>query len=562
MAGMSTSPQSRAQFAAIARVRWMIFVHSLRTTKGALELFSRIVISAVITAGGLGGAFGLGAAAWYVVSDGKSEFLAFLLWPVFMFWQFFPVMATAFTETLDSSSLLRFPLNYRSYVLVRLIYGALDPSTLLGGLWLTGITIGIGLARPRLFGWAALILLGFGILNMLLTQMVFAWVERWLAQRRTREIFAVLFFLLMISFQLVGPLMNRYGSKSNPNLIRVGTEVSPVQRVLPPGLAAHAIASVATGRWGSGLASTGWMLLYGVVILRVLSVRLRAQYRGENLNEVSKTDLATRGESGVRAGWDVRGVSGPVMAVLEKEFRYLSRSGPMLLTLVTPIIMLVVFGLGQGRPGGGFLQRWPDFGFPVGATYTLLLLTNLVYNNFGADGGGIQFFLVSPAQFREIVAGKNLAHAVVLGVEVVAVWIGVSLLSRPPTLAVTLATIAGLLFAVPVNFAMGNFLSLYSPKKIEFGTFGRQRASQLTVLISFGVQIVVFAIGATTFGVAKYYGDMWIAAGVFVILALAAFGFYGLVLKRVDRLALGRREILTGELCKAGTPADVQRVGE
>jgi ABC-2 type transport system permease protein len=551
MAGIAVSPQSRAQLAAIARVRWLVFVHSLRTTKGGLELFSRIVIGIVITAGGLGGAFGLGAAGWYIVSSGNAELLALVLWPVFVFWQFFPVMATAFTETLDSSDLLRFPMNYRSYVVVRLVYGALDPSTLLGGLWLTGLAIGIGLAKARLFPWAVLVLVGFAVLNMMMTQMVFAWVERWLAQRRTREIFAVFFFLLMISFQLIGPLMSRYGGKSSPAFREFGTKIAPVQRVLPPGIAAHAIANMAVGRVGMSLASFGLLGVFGVVILRVLSVRLRAQYRGENLSEVAKDALSRKDKQGVRAGWDVRGVSGPVMAVLEKEFCYLSRSGPMLLTLVTPIIMLFIFGVGQGRPGVGLLQRSPDFAFPAGAAYTLLLLTNLVYNNFGADGGGIQFFLVSPARFRQIVLGKNLAHMAVLALELVLVWIGVSVLFRTPTLAVTLATLAGMLFAAPVNLAIGNLLSLYSPKKIEFGTFGRQRASQLTVLLSFVVQIVVFGLGATTFVVARYYKDMWLAVGILFALALIAVGFYLYVLGRVDRLALARREILAGELCKA-----------
>jgi len=223
----------------------------------------------------------------------------------------------------------------------------------------------------------------------------------------------------------------------------------------------------------------------------------------------------------------------------------------MLLTFVTPIIMLVVFGFGQGRPGGGFLQRSPDLGFPIGAAYTLLLLTNLIYNNFGADGGGIQFFLVSPARFRQIVLGKNLTHIAVLVLEMAVVWIGVSLLFRRPSLAVTMATIAGMLFAAPLNLAVGNLMSLYSPKRIEFGTFGRQRASQLTVLISFGVQLVVFAFGATVFGLAKYYSDIWIAAGLFVILAAISITAYGLILGRVDALAQQRREVLSSELCKA-----------
>ncbi len=437
-------------------------------------------------------------------------------------------------------------------VVVRLVYGALDPSTVLGGLWLSGMAIGIGIANPRLFPWAAFVLLLFGILNVLLTQMVFAWVERWLAQRRTREIFAVLFFLVMISFQLVGPMMNRYGPTSAPLLRKFGAEASPVQRVLPPGIAARAIAQATGGRPGAAFGSLGFLGIYGALILRVLSVRLRAQYRGENLSEVER-DVSTRDrKQGVRPGWDLPGLSGPVTAVFEKEFHYLSRSGPVLLTLITPIFMMLIFGFGQGRarPDSGFLQRSPDLGFPAGAAYALLLLTNLIYNNFGADGGGIQFFLASPVRFRTVLLGKNLAHMVVLALELLVVWIGASFFFRPPTPATAIATLAGLLFAAPANLAVGNLLSLYSPKRIELSSFGRQRAPQLTVLISFGVHLVVFGLGAATLFVAHYYRNIWLATGIFMAFAAVTLTGYRQVLQRADRLALARREVLTSELCR------------
>src|SRR5258708_13167495 len=150
----------------------------------------------------------MGGSAWYFVSRGKAEYLAILFWPVFVFWQVFPVMATAFTNNPDSSDLLRFPLSYDSYFLVRLAYGSFDPATALGSLWLFGILLGIGMASPALLPWALLVLLMFAAFNLLLMQMVFAWVERWLAQRRTREIMGILFVLLMFSFHLFGPVLH------------------------------------------------------------------------------------------------------------------------------------------------------------------------------------------------------------------------------------------------------------------------------------------------------------------------------------------------------------------
>ncbi len=545
MAGITMA--TRAQIAAIARVRWQVFTHSLQTKKGALELFSRIVIGATIAGGGVGGAILLGLGAWYFMAEGKPDALVVLLWPVFLFWQLFPVMASALTETMDSSELLRFPLNYRTYVLVRLAYGALDPATALGSLWLIGITLGIGWARPALLPWTVVVLAMFAAVNLLLTQMIFAWVERWLAQRRTREIFAVLFFLGLISLQLVGPMLNRCGEQSRTEFRKIERVASPVQAVLPPGIAASALAAAAGGG-GRALSYLAFLGVYAAAILRVLGVRLRAQYRGENLSEVRRDALPRNAYAGVRAAWDLPFLSGAVAAVLEKELRYLGRSGPMLLTFVTPIIMLVVFGMRGNR--GGFLERTPELALPIGAGYALLLLTNLIYNNFGADNGGIQFFMASPATLRSVVLGKNLAHMAVLAIEIVLLSLGVSLLFRPPSLFAVITTLAGLLFAIPMNLAVGNLMSLYSPKKIEFGTFGRQRASQTTVLASFVLQILVFGVLGLTMFATRYYGRPWLAVFIFLSLGVAAIAGYRFVLGRVDSLGMARREVLVGELCK------------
>jgi ABC-2 type transport system permease protein len=471
---------------------------------------------------------------------------------VFVFWQVFPVMATAFTNNPDSSDLLRFPLSYDSYFLVRLAYGSFDPATALGSLWLLGILFGIGVASPALLPWAFLVLLMFAAFNLLFMQMVFAWVERWLAQRRTREIMGILFVLLMLSLQLIGPVIQHFGGHAHPEVRRFIEILAPIQGTLPPGLAADAIAQASHDQFMAGFSS---LLLLGALALAMgylLHLRLRAQFRGENLSEAG----ARRGIEkvpGRSLGWDLPGFSQAVAAVFEKEVRYLARSGPMLLTLVMPIFVLVIFRLGpmSSARGAGFFSRAPSMAFPGAAGYALLMLTNLVYNNFGGDAGGIQFFYASPVRFSQIVLAKNLTHASILMFDTVLAWLAVALLYGRPTLDVTIATLAGLLFAAPVNFIVGNLLSLYSPKKLDFSTFGRQRASQMTVLVSLGVQIVVVGIGVSAFVIARHYGNLWIATLVFLGLAVISFSIYGVTLKRIDRIALERRETLISELCRA-----------
>jgi ABC-2 type transport system permease protein len=529
-----------------------MFVNGLRTRRGKTELASRLIVTSVFTLGALGGFLAASFFSYLLVSQGKPEFLAVILWPVFFFWQFFPVMATAFTNNPDSTELLRFPLSYRSYFLVRLAFGFLDPACAIGSVGLVGVLLGITIGRPVLLPWAFIVLVTFGIFNLLLMQMVFAWLERWLAQRRTREIFGVLFILLMLSLQLIGPIFEHINKGPHPEFRRALEIAGKVQAVLPPGLAADAIAQVADSQALTGLTSLLMLAALSVAVGYLLHVRIRAQFAGENLSETAARPTMAQVQP-PPVGWSVPGFSQAVAAVFEKEIRYLARSGPMLLTLIMPVFMLIVFRMGPLNPmrHSGALHRTPDMAFPGAAAYALLVLTNLVYNTFGGDSGGIQFFYASPVHFQQIVLGKNLTHAGIVALNTVFAWIAVSYLYGPPHLAVTVATLAGLLFAAPLNFTAGNLLSLYSPKKRDFSTFGRQNATQTTVLASFGMQIVIVGCGIGVFAIARLYHDLWLAALLFLVLAGISIPIYIAVLRRMDRMALQRRETLMAELCRA-----------
>jgi ABC-2 type transport system permease protein len=226
----------------------------------------------------------------------------------------------------------------------------------------------------------------------------------------------------------------------------------------------------------------------------------------------------------------------------------------MLLTLVMPTFMVVIFRFGamnSARQSGHFLTRMSNMAFPATAAYALLVLTNLIYNNFGGDGTGVQFFYAAPVPFRQIVLGKNLTYAGILVANTLLAWFAVSNLYSRPSFPVTVGTLAGLLFAAPINFTVGNVLSFYSPKYVEFARFGRQRVSQITLLISLGVQFVVLAVGATVFWIARLYQNFWIAALLFLLLSTISFSIYWVALRFVDYIALKRRDTLLSELCRA-----------
>src|SRR5579864_6556434 len=540
------------QLNAIAELRWRMFVNGLRSRRGKTEFASRMVVSSVFALGGVGGFLVASFFSYLLVSQGKPEYLAVILWPIFFFWQFFPVMATAFTNNPDSTELLRFPLSYRSYFLVRMAFGLFDPACAIGSLGLLGVWLGVAVAQPLSFVWTAVVLAAFGIFNLLLMQMVFAWLERWLAQRRTREIFGLVFILLMLSLQLIGPIVAHFNKASRPEFRRAFELGSQVQAVLPPGLASDAIAQALHARIVVGLISLALLAAFGLAAGYLLHLRIRAQFAGESLSETAGRTAMPQIQS-PQVGWDLPGFSQAVAAVFEKEMRYLARSGPMLLTLIMPVFMLVVFRLGplNATHQSNFFNRAPDMAFPGAAAYGLLVLTNLVYNSFGGDSGGMQFFYASPANFKQIVLGKNLTFAAVLLINTGLAFIAVAFFYGTPRPAISVATVAGLLFAAPLNFTAGHLLSIYAPRKRDFSTFGRQNVSQTTVLASLGVQIVIVGMGALAFTLARIYQNLWIATIIFLVLAAVSVPLYVFVLGQLDELALQRREALLAELCRA-----------
>ncbi len=568
MAGLTASAtlaawlEIRDQFAAIARLRWCIFINSMRTLRGRLEGVSWILMGCLFAAVGLGGMVGFGAAAYFFLSRGKAEWLATFFWITFLYWQIFPVMATAFSESFDSTNFLRFPLRYRSYFFIRMAYGALDPATIVASLWLLGMFAGISAAAPAMLPWAAIVLAAFAAFNLLLNRAILAWIERWLARRKSREILGILFFLLIISFQLVGPLIARIRTHAHYPLLSYAGYVIRAERLLPPGLAGAAFTHAARSEFGLAFVSFALLCAYAAACLWILDLRLRAQFRGETLSEAVAPITAPESKTPVRAGWELPGFSQPVAAVFEKEFRYLSRSSTMVFTMLMPVVILLILGIGRSaamgphaRPESPHYHPPPMviwyYAFPLGIAYALMILTNLIYNSLGADGGGVQVYYVAPVRFRDILLGKNLVQAAILAVETSLLWIVATLMFGGVPFGILLVTLAALLFAATVNFAAGDCLSLLTPKKMDFAVFGRQRAAGTTAFVAMGIQLFIFGLVAGTFAIAHFFAGLWLAVVLNLALAALAIAGYSILLSRIDNLARKRREAIVSELLRA-----------
>jgi ABC-2 type transport system permease protein len=218
--------------------------------------------------------------------------------------------------------------------------------------------------------------------------------------------------------------------------------------------------------------------------------------------------------------------------------------------MVTPVLFLLVLSLSGNRSGGNPLVRVPELMFSAGVGLALLGLTSLAYNSLGFDGCSVQLLFVAPVRFRDVLLSKNLTLCVALVIEIILIWVVVSVLYRPPGGMALLATFAALPFALAMNFGAGNVFSLYFPKQVEFGAFRRQGGSPIALLVGLLVQIVVVGSGAVTLLWARSVNRLWLAVVIFLAAGALATSAYTLVLDHCDLMALRHRETLTAELCR------------
>jgi ABC-2 type transport system permease protein len=548
---------ARRQYIALMAMRWRMMVNSLRSVQGAFELGARGIAFIIYSIMGLSLGVGLGAGAFSMVSGGHLKLLAALFWTVFLVWQVLPIALASFQEQFDLSGLLRFPVSFGSFFLLNVVFGLVDVPALLGGICCLGLLGGVTLARPDMFGWTAIVLVIYAFFNILMARTVLAWVDRWLAKRRTREVVSALFLVAMLSLQLLNPALhsgahfqrpNSASAKANQQKYLKGVKpwakaAQSIEPWLPPGLAADGLVRWAEKQPQGAMAPLGALVLYILATSGVLAFRLRAEYRGERLSEAP----ALRKKTANDTKWLIDG-SGPIAAVMEKELRTIPRSMPLLFAMGAPLITVLIIStvLRNTAPG----SRPFAFAFPLCVCYALLGFTQMIFNNLGAEGTGIQMLFLSPTPIRTVLLAKNLVHGVLFIIVAVLAGIFAALRLGEPDLLLLATTAAWVLFALPANLAAGNLFSLTMPYRVNLGKLSRQRGSQASALLSMLVQVFAMACGLAVFELCTYFGELWLAAPCLLVMAGLALIAWSRVLAHADSVANRNRDNLIATLAK------------
>jgi ABC-2 type transport system permease protein len=559
----------RTQLLAVAWLRWRIFVNSTfrRRTAGraaglVLAVLVRIIawpFLALMVVGPVGGS---GFLAWAAIASSHPERLASLLAGIMLLWLFVNIngqSVAAAISTFDPSSLIRFPLRFARYLILRIFIGLLTPSTIVGCLALLAAAIGIGVADSALALPAVVVLAVYALANIFLMRMIGAWFERWLANRRFREFFGALMALSAVGFQFLNfqrSPAHAYGGRTSL-ILSLARGSGTGLRWLPPGFAAQAILERAHPF--TALANFAALVASVALFAAVFAIRLRKQFLGEYLSDSpAPRAKANAGQRRRAIAQQVNLVATPtavarpafapiVAACLQKEWITLRGNGAQVIAMLTPLFFVVILNRTMFAGNSTYF-------LPGAIAYVLFGVLAGLYNVFGADGLGVQIYLLAPVRLRDVIVAKNLMSLTLIVAEAGAAWVLVSLLTRAAIpLATQISTGLWTIFVIAANLALGTMRSIQAPRRYIPGQArGRQttptnRTSGLLILlVLFGSMALQFPVTLLS----RYFGDPWLGALIFGPLAAAAVAAYALLLRNAEQFIMAHRDVFDEELCK------------
>ncbi|ADV81263.1 hypothetical protein [Terriglobus saanensis] len=528
MAEVTQPLLAREQYRALAEMRWTLFVRGLRDVDNRILLVVRILFRLLMFGVAVGMAVGAGFGIYYGLTLPRPELVLHTFWWIFGVWQMYVLVRSSLSHGVGRN-LLRFPMRFRTYATLWMLSGLTDTPTLLGAFICLGAACGASFANIP--AWAALVGPGlFFCVNVLLSRMLFLWSERLMANRRTRE-------FVLILFSMIG-LLPQLFIRSHNNLLRhipVPPFLVRLLEWMPPAFAARSIAS-GVEALSRGIAIL-WLAGLSLVFTAFIGQRLRREYRGEDLHE-SAASIA-RPEKRIQRTFraapesmrDTKSVSIP-LAVFGIEFAKLRHSGQAIYQMLSPLLLIVLFGWRMASHSPGWL-------LPGGVIYLSMDLAGRTFNCFGTDGPGVQIYRLAPLSMRSVFLGKNLYAVCIFAVQSV-LLLGMAVFAGHMELRLSIYALAFAIFAVAVDLIVGNQLSLRSPRRADLtrATLQAARAQRRAatgggwraLLTIFGVPLLGIAVAAAGFALHQPL----LAPALMTLLAVAAAFFYWKSLERLD----------------------------
>ena len=473
----------------------------------------------------------------------------------YLFWLLSPLLGYALTEDYDIGKLLLYPITAR-----QVLTGAIAGSMMdFGVLFLLPVMLAVVISFSSSLLAFILSLVAVAVFlfhTVSLSQAISLVGAGILRSRRARDLMMVLIPLISIGFYLTMQMLPRYAMSQpgwNPEKFLRSPGWQAVG-VLPPGIAANAIAGAAGGQYGVAFAWLAALLVIAATTLYLTGHLVQLVYTGAVISAPvrPRKERAPRRQAAPAAERQtVFGARLPpvVEAIVDKEFKYLVRDPTFKFILLQCCYMLVlmVFML---RPWHGQGPGFPGRIWFVGPVF-FMMQSSLVFNIFGMEGFAAPTLFLFPSPRKLIVVGKNLAHFLALTMLNLAAAFALSVAAKQPHMAPLLTT--ALILGTVVMIATGNLVSVYCPYRFVMRGWRLQQHSASQGCTQQLMRVVVtlvaglFALPALAAVIVPTYwiSPIWLALTLPLAIGYAAACY--LVSLRLAEAALLQREIEVAE---------------
>lgn len=465
---------------------------------------------------------------------------------VFLYWQLTPILSASLGASLDLKKLLIYPVPHRKLFVIEVLLRLTTCAEML--LVLAGAAIGL-LRNPQFGGFAAaprilVPILLFILFNLLLSAGLRNLLERLLTHRRVREILMLVLVFAATLPQLLLATHTRTGwlrlvFTETPGGFWPWTAVSNVSLkngiVLPLLiLASWALAALLFGRWQ---------------FERSLHYDAQATLSPDAANgrPLSRIESFYRLPSLF--------LPDPLAAVVEKELRALSRTPRFRMVFIMGFSFGLLVWLPMTLGRGGHNSFMADHYLTIVSVYALTLLGQVSYlNTFGFDRSAAQVYFSAPVAISQSLIGKNIAAALFILVEMLAVTVAslvlrIHLTPQAIAEAFTVTAIVGVYLLAIGNLSSIHFPRAMNPERVSQGGAGSRMQALIFLFYPIALLPVFLAFWARS-----VFDSQLIFALILSFAAILGVVVYWISMESAVGAAIERREKLLLELSRSEGP--------
>ena len=462
----------------------------------------------------------------------------------FLYWQVIPVLLTSMGASLDLRKLLVYPIPKRALFAIEVILRVTTGVEMM--LILTGAAVGL-FVNPDVPLWAPFTLALFVLFNLFCSTGIRDLLVRLLAHKRMREIVVFLFVIAAALPQLIllrgshGRIRQFFGREPSAYFPWTATAHLALGQFSWESLAVMLAWTLAAYVFGRTQFERG---------LRFDAAEASARGSWSSKRRVSRLEWFYQLPNAV--------LRDPLAALIEKELRFLSRAPRFRLVFLMGfsfgLLIWAPIAFGRASTQRSFLS---DNYLTLVSIYALLLLSDaLFWNCFGFDRSAAQVYFLVPVRMSTVLAGKNLAAAFLVLMEIAAIALVCALLRLPLSGQQILEAFAVTCVLTLFILAVGNMSSLHNPRAVNpaksMKTAAQSRSQALLMLV-FPVTLLPVAMAY----LARYAFDTeWAFFGVLLFSAGVGALVYFYSLQSALKAASERREQIIGALSHGEGPVE------